>query len=364
MSQQPRGPPPLNVCRICVAFLSRLVERVLVQRERFVLQHPDVTERNVSLCVSSSPRPKTKRSSGVSLGFLVRAMEEEVLFRFGFGWVATLGGAGPLISNWASRGRRHPLGSVCRELASRSTLGWMSQVDLDAWVPQFTKAGGGLDRVSGLPFGLPTERWPRCGMCGVPLAFIGQLAHAPPRIDLGADGRVLYAFLCKNFDTMLECGLSAGVPRNTDGGHAVVVVDDAQPRETPAPEGLLEHSAGLSALSWETRRELVPEVAREHLLYGLHQQRSDWPQAFRDWEAQQPSIHRGTKVGGAPLWIQDPVFNDTLPDSRHFRYVAQWGDQESADGANAWTTLEAGRLYLLVHERPSGRDFELYYIGR
>jgi len=233
-------------------------------------------------------------------------------------------------------------------------------VAISTWVPTFAKRGIGLDRVSGLPWGLRKGAWPSCGVCSVPLAFIGQLAHAPGRIDLGREGRLLYAFLCKNLDTMLECGLSAGVPGNTDRAHAIVTVDDAEPTESEPPDGLLDHAPALVVTEWSMRQEDVPDAALEPLLYGLNQQRSDWPEVWKTHEI--PPL-RGTKIGGIPAWVQDPIMNDMLPDPHHFRYVAQWSDQERVGKSKAWTTLEVGRLFLLAHG-DDGLDFELYHMAR
>lgn len=61
-----------------------------------------------------------------------------------------------------------------------------------------------VDQFGGVPWGLPTERWPRCAMCGRAQALIAQLAHAEGRLDLGADGRALYVFHCTECDDFSE----------------------------------------------------------------------------------------------------------------------------------------------------------------
>src|SRR6185295_2438347 len=82
-----------------------------------------------------------------------------------------------------------------------------------------------LDRMSGLPLGLPAACWPICEECGRPMAFIGQLANiAPPAPPAGRP--VVYAFLCVNPETSLACHRWAVEPKLRRITHAVVAAPE------------------------------------------------------------------------------------------------------------------------------------------
>src|SRR5438045_2251707 len=49
------------------------------------------------------------------------------------------------------------------------------------------------DKFGGLPWGLPSDRWPGDAKGGYP--FFAQIAHAPERADLGRAGRTAYLFM-------------------------------------------------------------------------------------------------------------------------------------------------------------------------
>ncbi len=230
--------------------------------------------------------------------------------------------------------------------------------ELVTWLPTFRRGGMSLDRVGGLPVGLPDDDWPHCALCNEPMAFIGQWKHAGERIDLGAEERVLYAFLCKNFDSP-DCGFSAGVPGNADGAHAIVVVDSPGAKKTEPPPGLDAPAEPLIVAEWTKTVEVADDTLVDFLLYGAHEERPAPPAGWL-----KGSHAGGTKIGGVPAWIQDPVHNDTREDSRHYRYVAQWSDAETVGKKRVWTSLEVGRLFLLAHDGASGPEHELYYLAR
>ncbi len=64
-------------------------------------------------------------------------------------------------------------------------------------------------KLGGVPWGLPTERWPTC--CDHPQKLLAQLCHEPPMLDLGTPGAVLHLFQC------LEC---LGIGDGEDGSNA------------------------------------------------------------------------------------------------------------------------------------------------
>lgn len=60
----------------------------------------------------------------------------------------------------------------------------------------FQQERSGLeDKLGGLPFGFPIDRWPNCKVCGLPLNYIAQF-HSSEKINLGQEGRALFLFQC------------------------------------------------------------------------------------------------------------------------------------------------------------------------
>lgn len=51
-------------------------------------------------------------------------------------------------------------------------------------------------KFGGFPWGLSTERWPQCPICGQHETFVGQFEHDDSALPLGANGRVLNLFWC------------------------------------------------------------------------------------------------------------------------------------------------------------------------
>jgi hypothetical protein len=269
-----------------------------------------------------------------------------------------------------------------------------------------------LDRMSGLPLGFPAELWPACEVCHAPLAFIGQFACDPARLVGPSPKSVVYAFLCANPQTRLECHLWQLEPRQQKIGRAVVVEPKAF-TFTPAPGGLPTTPAiGLVAVEWTSAHDEEPPA------------NDDWD--YLD-EAAKEAIRRhdfllnATRIGGRPRWRQDPFFQNDREHPERFEHRAEWlsyvpvptqlresawlGEQvarvktervryldselrvagwglkvrafdspdyvlldgtmirREPDGISTVdTSLDSGTLYLLADTIAGG--FELYYIGR
>lgn len=54
------------------------------------------------------------------------------------------------------------------------------------------------EKLGGLPYGLPIEKWPICGECNIPLALLAEFVHHDERLNLGREGRVIFVFQCNN----------------------------------------------------------------------------------------------------------------------------------------------------------------------
>lgn len=176
-----------------------------------------------------------------------------------------------------------------------------------------------LDRIGGTPLGLPREDWPVCDICKRSLRFIGQWQHAPERLDLKGE-RVAYAFLCAN----LQCHIHQLAAGAEHIGRVVLAQPTSLVSTQPPADLEPVPAPALLATGWKQRREFCPDEWAEVMAFGLHQTRRNWPATAEEPVKGWPPV---TKLGGHPVWIQDPVFQPLNEPSR-FRYVAQWGARE------------------------------------
>ena len=90
---------------------------------------------------------------------------------------------------------------------------------------------GREDKLGGLPFGLPTSKWPHCRVCGRPQVYIAQF-RASEIIRLGREGRVLFLFQCP------DGALCAAWDPST-GANCALILDEGQLTNHPtdAPPG-------------------------------------------------------------------------------------------------------------------------------
>jgi hypothetical protein len=207
---------------------------------------------------------------------------------------------------------------------------WVPKLRVGSVTPGQTTA---LEKLGGLPWGFPRERWPVCKGCREPMAFLAELHHTAERLDLGAEGRVLFLFMCEGG----ECE-----PWEADAGcNAVFILErvelGAALTEPPTkgtrtcPELRIEH--------WDARDEAV--------------EAADYPAFFDE------AAHRGlpahiqrapspaTKLGGAPRWRQAAV---GFPETWRFigqleEYVAIAEPCPTADEAGCTITREVGSGY-------------------
>ena len=103
---------------------------------------------------------------------------------------------------------------------------------------------GREDKLGGLPFGLPANKWPRCRVCGRPQVYIAQF-RASERLRLGRDGRVLFLFQCPD-----GCFCEAWDP--STGANCALLLDEDQltNRPTEVPEGTEVEPEGI-IVGWE-----------------------------------------------------------------------------------------------------------------
>lgn len=148
------------------------------------------------------------------------------------------------------------------------------------------------ERLGGVPFGLPSDKWPTCKECGKSQSLLAQFNHDPERLDLGRAGRVLFVFQCSHDPGMCSnwkafSGANACFvvePESLTGAQTALPID-APPID---PQALI---AG-----WQDKDDgLAPEIAAK---------------CFRDESLSEidedilEKITPITRLGSVPAWVQ------------------------------------------------------------
>lgn len=163
------------------------------------------------------------------------------------------------------------------------------------------------DKLGGLPFGLPSARWPMCRDCGRPQSLLAQFAHHPDRLDLGRAGRVLHVFQC-NHDPGMCSTWEGGA-----GANACVIT------EAEESTGALT-SAPSSDTSIEREARIVEWLEMDDGLSDAEAARfSNADSYFELPRLTTESVSMSTRLGGVPHWIQSP---DEAPGST-WKFVGQ-----------------------------------------
>ena len=72
------------------------------------------------------------------------------------------------------------------------------------YVPCFQSDSDSIDekklhnKIGGIPWGLPANKWPKCEECQKSQTLIAQFLHHPIVLNLGREGRCLYVFMCEH----------------------------------------------------------------------------------------------------------------------------------------------------------------------
>ena len=211
-------------------------------------------------------------------------------------------------------------------------------VDASTEIPAFS------EKLGGLPWGFPVEKWPHCAECGVAMNHVCSLRHDPYRLDLGKEGRIVYVFMCNHEASGCDSWSSES------GANAVCFLEESELCSglTQSPNENQEDGifSEVQILGWEEKED------------GVHE--DDYPKYFSNESFGELTMREnetqpvnGFKLGGVPAWVQGAEEGPRLP----FRFVAQFEDYfESVDVANYGT----GRAYLFVlpdAEKPKGAFF-------
>jgi hypothetical protein len=117
------------------------------------------------------------------------------------------------------------------------------------------KRSGREDKLGGLPFGLPPDRWPRCAVCGLPQVYLAQFRNSH-KIDLGREQRSLFLFQCPD-------GALCESWDHRTGANAAILIEASDMTETTthAPEGTQVEPEGI-IIGWN---EVTPPL---HSIYA------------------------------------------------------------------------------------------------
>ncbi|MEO0377192.1 MAG: hypothetical protein AAF329_21790 [Cyanobacteria bacterium P01_A01_bin.17] len=152
------------------------------------------------------------------------------------------------------------------------------------------------DKVGGLPWGLPIERYPICRDCGKSQSLLLQLVHHPERLNLGRPGRNLFVFQCNH-----DAGGCASW-EGSSGANACFVLE---------PEELANHTTPLPKDDpyLEVEARIINWIVGDD---GISQEKvtpdgvfCDVSDAELDAVYEQQKGYGGTRLGGVPNWVQD-----------------------------------------------------------
>ncbi|CAN5523270.1 hypothetical protein BH11CYA1_BH11CYA1_03520 [soil metagenome] len=149
------------------------------------------------------------------------------------------------------------------------------------------------DKFGGRPWGLPISRWPLCTNCGKHQSLIAQLQHDAVRLDLGADGRVLFVFQCDHNPG--ECESWDG----SSGANSCFVVEGNEllncTTELPDDKPTIETEARV--IGWLIKEDGIDEKIDYELYQANYYALPDEMRA---------AISEATKLGAVPKWEQNP----------------------------------------------------------
>lgn len=151
------------------------------------------------------------------------------------------------------------------------------------------------DKLGGLPWGLPSAKWPICATCGRPQSLLAQFVHNEERLNLGRTDRVLFVF---------QCNYAPGDCETWDGCSGanscfVLEVEELTDKLTESPS---------SDLSVETEARV-----------------QEWIRKVEDLEQAslaspyKPNPTFSTKLGGLPNFIQ----SEEEAPSDGYRFIGQ-----------------------------------------
>lgn len=168
---------------------------------------------------------------------------------------------------------------------------------------------GPVEKFGGLPWGLAPDRWPSCSDCVKSQSFLAQFQHAPERLDLGKDGRILYVF---------QCNHEPGGCETWEGGSGANACFVLEPENSthrlsslPDDEPLVENEAYI--VGWIEFDDGIPESEYPSFFQGRTY--------FNVPDDLISSIPSSSKLGSVPCWLQSPDEAPSQDDG--WRFIGQ-----------------------------------------
>ena len=257
---------------------------------------------------------------------------------------------------------------------------FVPELALGALLPPQTQL---CDKIGGLPWGLPVEKWPLCRECGNPQTHLATFLHSAERLDLGAEGRAVLIFQCGHSPNETDCETSVA----DSGANAVVFLDAHELGSglTQPPLPGTPKEVEMRVREWVEQEDLVTEELEPYFY------KTDGFWEFQEaHEAVIDSIRDGARLGGVPDWVQNVEdvpstfrfaaqldmyyhFPDPLPTadavgatiSRWDKSIGQYGEYQVSKPAHSDPSLR-GEIYvsdLTLERYGSGFDVEAAEFG-
>jgi hypothetical protein len=147
-----------------------------------------------------------------------------------------------------------------------------------------------VERLGGQPWGLTGEFWPVCTDCKKRQSLLAQLSHHPQRLNLGAEGRMLFVFQCNHNPGKCETWFGSW------GANACFVLEREQLQGTPfdhPPHAVDPDDHAVVITGWQEFDDGIDEATAKLIVVGLD---DDVPDEIMD------RLSVCTHLGGVPWW--------------------------------------------------------------
>lgn len=147
-----------------------------------------------------------------------------------------------------------------------------------------------VERLGGQPWGLADEFWPVCTDCKKRQSLLAQLSHHPQRLNLGAEGRMLFVFQCNHNPGKCETWFGSW------GANACFVLEREQLQGTPfdhPPHAVDPDDHAVVITGWQEFDDGIDEATAKLIVASLD---DDVPDEIMD------RLSVCTHLGGVPWW--------------------------------------------------------------
>lgn len=168
------------------------------------------------------------------------------------------------------------------------------------------------EKFGGIPFGLPTEKYPFCKKCGNPMSMLVQFVHHSERLDLAKDGRVLFIFQCNYKGICSVWDADSGA-----NSCFIIEPEDLTERTEKMPDGDSQLEKEFWILGWQ---EFDDGVAGKDVPAFFDETKYN---EFEEDEFEEmiENVTDTSRLGGVPYWVQYPE----VP-SGDWKFVGQLDD--------------------------------------